>query len=59
MWAVVLGDLLFTSRRTTDKVKFLSEMNLQLINIIGGTCTNLADFFPFLTPRKEWTNYNF
>jgi len=27
--------------------KFLSEMNIQIVNIIGEAFTNFADFFPF------------
>ena len=49
MWAAVLGDFLFSSWGTAGRCKVVSEMNLQLANIIGEIITNLADFCPFVS----------
>jgi len=48
----LLGELL-------ARCKFFSEMNLQIVNIIGDTLTNLGDFFPFICSymEKVWTNH--
>jgi len=37
------------------------QLNLQFINFIGDTFTNLVTFFPFVSgsPRKVWTNRRF
>ena len=48
MWAAVLVDFLFPPREPLARCKFFSEMNLQLINFIEDTLTNLADFFPLV-----------
>jgi len=51
MWAAVLGDFLFPSRRTAGKVliSFVSEMNLQHVNNIGEMLTNMEDLCPFVS----------
>ena len=42
MWEGVFGDYLLGE--TLASCKVVSEMNLQFVNIIGETLTNLADF---------------
>jgi len=48
MCPAVLGDFYFLLT-TLARIKFFLEMNLQLINVIGDTLTNLVDFFPFVS----------
>jgi len=63
MWAAVLGDFLFPSRRTAGNwCKIFSKMNLQFFNIIiGDAVTNLADFFYHLLAvlREKYRSQTF
>ena len=67
MWAAVLGDLFLLLGEPLSRSKFVSDMYLKFINIIGETLTNFMDFCPFannstiINPRcsliNVWNNH--